>query len=165
MSARGAKHLASERYKMAFSYDIEIKDKSLRAMLEKKLDRLDDLTGFYADVSEHLYNTTIDRFETETAPDGSNWPDLSPVTIAAREKAGTGTTKLRASGHLVGSINYRASSEDARIGSPVVYAAIQNFSGKAGRGQSVFIPQRQFIGLSPEDELAIVEIADEYLSE
>ncbi len=150
---------------MAFSYEIEIKDRQLRKMLVKKLAKLGDLSGFHADVGEHLLNTTKDRFDSETAPDGSKWPSLSPVTIASRLKreGNAGITKLRESGRLIGSINYRASAEDTRIGSPVIYAAIHNFGGEAGRGHAIEIPQRQYIGVSPEDEQVIFDMAEDWL--
>ena len=47
--------------------------------------------------------------------------------------------------------------------SDVPYASIHNEGGKAGRNLSATIPQRQFIGTSPETEAIITEIVDEHL--
>lgn len=146
-------------------FTTDINDAELRAFLEQKIARMKDLRPFHANVGEHLLNSVEDRFDSETAPDGSAWKALSPVTVALRQKrhGNAELTILREWGHLAGSFNYRASHEHVQVGSPVVYAAIHHFGGNAGRGHSVEIPARPILGLSAEDEAVIQEIAEDFL--
>ena len=55
------------------------------------------------------------------------------------------------SGRLLNSITSRAGDDSVTIGSNVVYAAIQNFGGQAGRGKKVYIPARPYLVVQAED--------------
>jgi phage gpG-like protein len=74
--------------------------------------------GFYKNVGERLLESVDDNFDNESAPDGTRWTPLSPVTRDRRSKANGNApmTILRASGHLKESINYKASDTEVRIG-------------------------------------------------
>lgn len=149
------------------SYEVEIDNVDTEAELTRRLAQMDDLTPFHAIVGEHLLVSLDERFESETAPDGSPWQRHSPVTTAHRlgTYGNAPLTILRLSGRLAGSFNYQANSDHVRVGTPVVYAAIHHFSGKAGRNRTVTIPARPYLGLSDEDRRAIVEIAEEWLGQ
>jgi phage virion morphogenesis protein len=73
-------------------------------------------------------------------------------------------TILRLSGRLAGSFSYRANPDHVRVGTPVEYAAIHHFGGKAGKNRKVTIPRRQILGLSDDDQGAIAEIAGDWLN-
>lgn len=130
------------------------------------VEALADKTPFHEVVGEHLLNRVHDRFQEERAPDGSPWQRLSPVTIIAREKARPGAplTILRMQGDFYSSFNYRASSDDVRIGTAAVQGAIQHFGGQAGRGRKVKIPARPIVGLEAGDPEEIIEIAKDWLA-
>lgn len=148
------------------SYTVTIEAEAARKRLAELVDRMDNRAGFHKNVGEHLLNRLVDRFEAERAPDGSSWLALKPVTIAKREADGLiPITILRASGRLAGSFNALPSSDDVRIGSGLVYAAIHHFGGEAGRGHSVTIPARPILGLEPDDPDEIMAIAEEWLGE
>jgi len=49
------------------------------------------------------------------------------------------------------------------VGTNVVYAAIHQFGGKAGRGRKVTIPARPFLKLTDEDLEKILQTVEEYL--
>lgn len=145
----------------------DVKVKITDPVIEKKLDRLigrmERPLGFYNNVRDHVITTTIERFDLETAPDGSKWQALSPVTLAARERRKISAIRiLREYGDMFGSIKYVASSDGLRWGASAVQAALQQFGGKAGKNRSVTIRPRPFLGLSREDERAILEIAEDY---
>lgn len=129
------------------------------------MDALADKSPFYQAVGEHLLNRVHDRFEAQRGPDGSPWQPLSPVTIAAREKARPGAplTILRMWGDFYSSFNVRASADDVRIGTAAVQGAIQHFGGQAGRGLKVTIPARPILGLEADDPEEIIETAKEWL--
>jgi phage virion morphogenesis protein len=84
---------------------------------------------------------------TKTAPDGTKWPELSPA-YEQRKKKGGGILELE--GDLRDSLVHLVSGASVEVGTNLAYAATHQF-GDARRG----IPQREFLGLSPEDEQQI----------
>ncbi len=147
------------------SYRIDIENAELEAFLESRIAKLENLHPFYVNVGEHMMNSVESRFDTQTAPDGSAWTPLAPATVANRLKrhGNAELTILRESGRLAGSFSYEASGDQVTIGTPVVYAAIQHFGGKAGRNRKVTIPPRPVLGMSPQDETIIAEMAEDFL--
>jgi phage virion morphogenesis protein len=147
-----------------YSIEIEFNDRGAGKELDMLIDKMARPSGFYKNVGEHIQAVTIDRFNAEQAPDGTPWKALAPVTLAARARRGTGTTIYRERGDFFGSLNYQASSDGFRWGSNDVRARIFQLGGKAGRGLSVTLPPRPYLGLSPDDENAILDIARDWLS-
>jgi len=147
------------------SYKLTIDDTAMRASLDTLMDRMANRQGFFKNVGEHLLNSVHDNFAAERAPDGTPWQPLSPVTIAARQRHGDAPLSiLRVTGGLVGSINYAADSDAVRVGTAKVYAAIHHFGGQAGRGGKVTIPARPYLGMSADDQEAILELAEGWLT-
>lgn len=89
----------------------------------------EDLTEFNQAFGLILESNTLDRFDRETAPDGSAWKK------SARAKAEGGKT-LTDTARLKGSIASAGDAREIRVGSNVVYAAIHqlgfNGSQKVG---------------------------------
>ncbi|MGV2130310.1 phage virion morphogenesis protein [Agrobacterium vitis] len=110
-----------------------------------------------------MLNSVKDNFENERAPDGSRWTALSQATRDQREKkyGHAPTSILRASGDLMNSIDAESDDCQVRIGSALVYAAIHQFGGYAGRGHKVSIPARPYLGLSSVDEEEVLAIAED----
>lgn len=148
------------------SYTVRIEDRDLLMQLESLIGQMEDLEPFHRLVGEHMLTSVYERFETETAPDGSRWQSHAPATVRSRLKRNGNAplTILRESGRLAGSFNYEATSQHAKIGTPVIYAAIHHFGGEAGRNHAVTIPPRPILGLSANDETAIIEIAEDWLA-
>jgi len=148
------------------SYTVTIEDRDLVMQLESLISKMDDPAPFHRLVGEHMLTSVDERFETETAPDGSSWQGHAEATKRSRLKRNGNAplTILRESGRLAGSFNYEATSQHTKIGTPVIYAAIHHFGGAAGRNHAVTIPPRPILGLSTNDEAAIVEIAEDWLA-
>ncbi len=148
------------------SYTVRLENEAAIKELNELLKKAEDLQPFHASVGEHLLNSTQDRFDTETAPDGSPWERHAPATIRSRlrRNGNSPITILRESGRLAGSFNYEANSDHAKIGSPVIYAAIHHYGGEAGRGGNVEIPSRPILGLSSDDESEIIAIAEDFFA-
>ncbi len=87
-----------------------------------------------------VLETTEDNFSSESWM-GKPWAPWSAATHARR----SGGKKLQDSGHLAGSITSVATASEASIGTNLVYAAIHQFGGRAGRGRRSVIPARPFL--------------------
>lgn len=156
------------------TYTMELDDAGLGRRLADLVERLDRPIGFYKGVGEHLTEIAIPRnFDSESAPDGTPWAVLSPVTIARREAKGqTPITILRATGKMSAEIVSQASDDQLVVGSPAPQAAVMQFGAAKGafganaNGNPVpwgNIPARPFLGLSAEDEAEIIHIASDWL--
>lgn len=104
----------------------------------------------------------------KTSPGGAAWP-------ANRQ----GTSILVQSGALMNSIDYSVGGDTAQIGTGLIYAGIHQHGGvitpksakalvfTAGNAlvfaQSVTIPQRQFLGISADNEQELKEATEEWV--
>lgn len=127
---------------------------------------LADMTPLMDAVGLYLVGSAIERFGSESAPDGTPW---KPSRRAQQE----GGQTLSLTGRLRSSLTRRAGAAEVVVGSNVVYAGIHQFGGviepvdaKAlhfvigGRHiivQRVTMPARPFLGINADD---INEIAD-----
>lgn len=133
------------------------------------LSELMDRFGLYLEAS------TIDRFDDETAPDGTPWKP----SIRARE---TGGKTLTDKGLLRGSITYVAGPDQVEWGSNLIYAAVHQHGatiepvnaphlrfrmpgGSWVTSDRVEIPARSFLGVSGEDEAQLLGLAEDYVLE
>lgn len=123
-----------------FNIKIEFDDAEARRNLTDLLDRLANPRPFYKNVGEVVEKSVIDRFQTETAPDGSPWTPLRPSTLASRlrrKKSDRGI--LRDSGDLRQSISTQVEDDGVWVGvkSGIRYGAIHQFGG------TIDLPARQ----------------------
>ncbi|MDD3328865.1 MAG: phage virion morphogenesis protein [Zoogloea sp.] len=142
--------------------------------------------ALYKAIGEELITSTRARFATSTAPDGSRWAPNSRATFEAYLARFTRTTRkdgrLNAKGSgvvmgkrpLVGQsrqlatqIYYNLTPRGLEIGSPMEYAAMQQFGGSKAEFPHLWgdIPARPFLGLSAQDEDAIEAEALAYLGD
>lgn len=90
-----------------------------------------DLRPVFEDIGEWLVRTTKDRFRDQKDPEGAPWTPLSENY--RRQKKRNKDKILTLDGFLSGSINFRASSEELLVGSPLEYAGIHQFGGEIKR--------------------------------
>lgn len=128
--------------------------------LDRLASRVSNMTPVMDEIGSMLVTSTQDRFETGKGPDGDDW--LRSIRVA--EAQGNAQT-LVDSGRLRDSITHEPGNDQVEIGSNVVYAAIHQFGGEAGRGKAVTLPARPYLGLSAEDKSEIEAIIDDYLME
>lgn len=157
-----------------------------QAVLTDLLDRVEDLSPLMSQIGAYGEESTRNRFETQTGPDGKVWEK------SARVKAKGGQT-LVDSGRLRDSITWRADKDSAEWGTNLIYAGAhqfgideavtfsahtrlitQAFGRPLGFGvyQSVKessrnpnIPARPFAGIDGDDEEEIGSIIHDYLAE
>ncbi len=146
-------------------------------MIELKLASLaqafGDLTPLMDGFGVSMESFILDRFDTETAPDGTPWePSLRAKTEGG--KTLTDTAQLR------GSMTSESGSDFAAAGTNKIYAGAHNdgatIRAKSDKGlgfqlpgglgfrrvMEVELPRRQFLGLGPEDEAELVAQAEDY---
>ena len=133
---------------------ISIADEVKAAFL-KLQGTLQDLTPVFRDIGESMLNVTRERFNTQTAPDGTPWKPLSPAYALVKKQNVAQILTLY--GRLRGTLTYQAGPKEVRIGTPLVYGATHQF----GRGA---IPARPFLGLSQSDEQELLDILNDHLS-
>ena len=151
-------------------------------MIEIKIDNQTAMTGAFRrlaatagnlrpaldDIGERLAESTKRRFSTSTAPSGKHWKKNRPSTLA-RKKNPLPLVRL---GDLQDTIHYRASGQRLEVGSPMIYAAAQQFGarrgafGKTRHGVPIpwgDIPARPFLGISRQDSSNILDILADHL--
>lgn len=104
-------------------------------------------------IGEVLRKSTKARFSKQQAPDGSPWQPLSPQYAAYKRKRGYGKKILKMRGYLRGIPTVQATDASVSIGSNRIYAAMHQYGGRTRFGQ---IPARPYLGISDEDEQAIM---------
>lgn len=154
--------------------------KEAEEFLGKLLASMKDMTPAYKNIGEHMKGSILETFQEGGRPE--KWPELSQATIISRMGGSSGKifTKrgtFRASaakkfgaikplvktGRLLRSIKWKAGKDYVVIGTNVIYAAIQQFGGMAGRGRTVEIPARPFIVFQDEDYKEAAKLLEEYI--
>jgi len=133
------------------SLKVTVDDTQVRAALSSLDAQLDDMTAIFDEVGDMLVLSTLERFERGEDPGGAPW------TVSQRAER-TGGKTLVDSGRLQDSIVHEAGPKHVAIGTNVIYAAIHQFGGQAGRGLAATIPARPYLGVSAEDEAEINRI-------
>lgn len=137
--------------------------------IQKLLARLENPAPALNEIGENMANSTMERFSTGTAPDGSPWAENSPVTVAiygglfasvGRKKPLVGESR-----RLSGEISYQVDRNAVEIGSAMPYADMQQWGGKKAQWPHLWgdIPARPYLGISDADEANILDIIKSYL--
>ena len=104
-------------------------------------------------IGRHLVASTHRRFERERAPDGTPWLK-SARAIAEGGQTLTDTGRLRSS--IAHTLTH--GGRGVEVGTNVVYAAIHQFGGRAGRGRRAKIPERPYLGVDEHDRDTILRV-------
>lgn len=154
---------------MATDFEIQVNDTELNRQLALLSGRTGNLKPVFSVIGEILKTSIVKNFEVGgrySAPGswrgGSNrWQPLSPITIARKGH----DRILFGEGHLMNSINYQADKDGVAVGTNLIYAAIHNFGGMAGRGHKVKIPARPYLVVQDEDMTEIKAVINDFLME
>lgn len=111
-------------------------------------------------IGEELLESTDKRFAAQQAPDGTPWAALSPRYAAWKRKHQYGNQILKMRGELRNTLTYQAGETSVAIGSNRIYSSLHQFGGrfKAFGKHNAVMPARPFLGLSAEDEQAILDV-------
>ena len=124
-----------------------------RALVGLQL-RMRDLRPVLAEIGAALLTSVQRRFEDEQGPSGAPW---API-----QRAGA---ILRDSGRLFQSLTYAVAATFVEIGTNVIYGRIHQEGGWAGRGHSVFLEARPYLGLDEPDRREMLDITNDYIRE
>lgn len=172
---------------------IEIHDQAVLAAFNRLQAAAIDVRPAFRAIGERLAETTRRRFATSTGPDGQRWAPNSDAVLRALLHRGKGNFKKRGGSltakagrvlagkkPLIGeskalstTIAWRADATSVVVGSPMVYAAVQQFGaargalGRTRRGAPIpwgTIPPRPFLGIAAADRADILEILRAHLA-
>lgn len=165
---------------------IDLRNEAALSALDGLASRLETLRPALEEIGEEVAHSTMERFRTSTAPDGSAWVANSPVTVAgylgvfgnSYKKDGSlskkGQARSSAKKPLIGeskdlstTIAWQlAGPTKVTVGSAKPYAAMQQFGGKRSQWPHLWgdIPARPFLGLSDADRSSILDIVSGYLA-
>jgi len=144
---------------------IEFNDRDVLTALQNLERATGNLRPALTEIGEVLKESTKQRFGSQTSPGGQHWPANSPVTI---ERKGRNQPLTGETGILMDTINYYPVGNDTlEIGSPMGYAAMQQFGGTKGEFPHLWgdIPDRPFLGVSEDDKDEILSIINRHLSD
>ena len=143
-------------------FTVELKSEPVTAALARTVVALEDMTPIMQSIGEILVASTKARFPAGQAPDGSKWVANSPVTLARKKDP---RPLFGPNSRLHREIFAESGADFVEVGSPMPYAAMQQFGGTKVRFPHLWgnIPARPFLGLSEEDEVNIVAAVEEEL--
>jgi phage virion morphogenesis protein len=146
-----------------------------RTAIQEALSQLDDMTPIFSDIGEYMIEATRQRFVDGKAPDGSAWAPKKESTLERYRRLGYGSLTRPLIGParaLSRQIQKIVAKGSVTIGSSLIYSAVMQEGAAKGafgtdqRGSPIpwgTIAARVWLGISNEDETAIVAIVDEHL--
>lgn len=126
-----------------------------------------DIEDLAFDVGALLESSTQERIASEkAAPDGTPWDPWS--ASYARTRKASQSLLVQSNDLLTATQNYTTGTT-VRVGNNLVYGAIHQMGGEIenawGRGITVEMPARPYLGLSPADTRAIEDLIADRLTE
>lgn len=136
----------------------------LRDALDRATGNISDTQSLMTEIGIEMKRQTIKRFHESVGPDGEAWAAVKNPRKDSRGRPRNGRAKpLLDTGRLRNSISFSAGPFDVHVGSNVEYARIHQLGGQAGRGRSVTIPARPYLGLSEEDAQEIADLVKDHM--
>lgn len=170
---------------------VDVQDHGVQDALQALSKRVSNMQPILQAIGEDIMERTKQRFGTSTGPDGQRWQGNALATVQAllaRERARkggvlkngnlskkvqtglTGKKLLVDTGSLARQFHVSANANSVTVGNSMIYAAIHQFGGKAGKGKKVTIPARPFLpvksdgSLYPQEQVKILDAINGYLA-
>ena len=151
---------------MPVEIKITKKDLGAERRVAEMLQRVKNLRPALKIIGETGLTSIQRNFEEGGRP--KKWKPLALSTIKQRRRQGKWPgqilVRLGFGGGLLGSISYRVTPSKVRWTAKKIYAAIQHFGGKAGRGHKATIPARAYMLFQREDREDFRETLREYIT-
>lgn len=166
---------------------IEVRDNGVHEALQALASRTANMKPILQKIGEDIKERTKLRFSTSTGPDGQRWAPNARSTIEAfiAKRRGYGKRGINKKGQalamskkpLIGEsrdlsreFHVHADQTSVTIGNTMLYSAIHQFGGMAGKGRKVKIPARPFLPirdngeLYPQERALILDDINRYLA-
>jgi len=156
---------------MAIGFTLTVTDAAVLAGLSRMIAVGEDLRPVLSDIGGELEGSTVKRFISNVAPDGTPWK----ASLRAEK---TGTPTLVLTSNLRDSIHYVVEPTAVSIGSALIYAKVHQtgavisakgealhftlYGGAFVTVRSVKIPKRPYLGMSANDNQAVLSIVGEH---
>lgn len=170
---------------------VDVQDHGVQDALQALSKRVSNMQPILKAIGEDIMERTKQRFGTSTGPDGLRWQGNALATVQAvlaraRARKGgvlkngnlskkvqtglAGKKLLVDTGSLARQFHVSANANSVTVGNSMIYAAIHQFGGKAGKGKKVTIPARPFLpvksdgSLYPQEQRLILDALNVYLA-
>lgn len=156
---------------MSVAYTLTIDNDDVLSGLRRMRAVGEDLRPVLTDIGAELEGSTVKRFISNVAPDGTPWK----ASLRA-EKTGTPTLVLKS--NLRDSIHYVVEANAVSVGSSLIYAKVHQtgavitakggalaftlYGGSFVTVRSVTLPKREYLGMSANDNQATLEIVGDH---
>ncbi len=166
-------------------FEFQVDDVEARRALAGLAAGAGNLRPVLGELGELMVESTKQRFQSSTGPDGLKWKENSQVTkeraagAFSNRRPGARASRIANKKPLIGeskalstTIFYRATDDTLEWGSPMEYSATHQFGaskgafGKTRRNSPIpwgDIPARPFLGLSADDEVTVRDRFNRYL--
>ena len=142
--------------------EIKIDNKEVLTRLQELASRGENLRPLMKNIAGIMSTATEDNFKDEGRPE--KWVDLSETTKKQRQKIGKYPGQLlQVSGQLASSVSTVYDDNSAVIGSNLVYAAIHQLGGQAGKNKKTTIPARPYLKLTDDNFEEILTETEKFL--
>lgn len=142
--------------------EIKLDNKEVLTRLQELASRGENLHPLMKNIAGIMATATEDNFKDEGRPD--KWIDLSETTKKQRQKIGKYLGQiLQVSGQLASSVSTAYDDNSAVIGSNLVYAAIHQLGGQAGKNKKTTIPARPYLKLTDDNFEEIFDEINKFL--
>ncbi len=148
--------------------ELRILDARLQEQLAELAQRAGDLSPAMKDIGEYMLRKTRQRFDTQTAPDGTRWAPLAPSTVKAKQRRQRTGKPYRTNASpeailkdtftLRDSITYVPGRSSVAIGTNIGYGVYHQSDLPRTK-----IPKRAFLGLDDADRSEIIAIVQDHL--
>lgn len=105
-------------------------------------------------LGEELKKIHKKRFKEQKAPDGTPWKALNDDY--ANRKRPNSDKILTRRGQLANTTYYNADTKSVEFGSSLVYARIHQYGGRTGRGLTVDMPARPWLGVNNDNREILI---------
>ncbi|KZN57609.1 hypothetical protein N473_06950 [Pseudoalteromonas luteoviolacea CPMOR-1] len=142
--------------------NLKFDDRQLSTQLNQMVSELSNPKALHQDIGEYLHLSTIERWDKEQAPDGSNWEPLKEST--KKNKTKNTNSILRENDFLRDTLSYFADDGGVEFGSNRVQAALMQWGGTDDMASGpAAVPSRQFLGLTNDDEGEIIQLTEDFM--
>lgn len=155
-------------------FNVQFNAGATREAIRRALAEMKDGRPMFEDIGEYMVTSTRERGLRGLSPDGTPWAPKKQSTLDRYKARGYGNLTrplIGPSRRLLREVQRFVSNNGVTIGSALIYSGVMQGGAMKGafgtdrRGRPIpwgTIPARPWLGISRDDEAAIVEIADEF---